>query len=428
MSVHYEKIGEKKYKLIWSSGSRENRKRKCKTIEINGNNKEIERNLLRACLDFDEDMENKEKGFDLYSYDDKTMEILFDVWLENKKTSLKPKTYVFYRSIIDTRLIPKFGKIKAKNMTALRVKNYFTELLTTNSKMDGSGPLSKNSIKRIYSTLNACVNDCFNDQLISQNFMLTVKPPRVDKYIVDIYTPEESQELIRKVIETEDIQFITLVLIAISTGARRGEIVALTWEDIKKTSKGIYAINIVRAISVVADPGGKGPVRTVGDPKSGARSVGLPEIVVYFLNKLYQSEKRKFDLLASKWEGHEDLDKNFIFTNQYGKGIQPDSISQKWNRFIKNTDLKKIRFHDLRHTAASYFIDGGMTVKEVQYILGHVEASTTLDTYSHLLFPIEEKGLETIEKTLFDNKLTGKLLKENKNVPPNVPLLIEKTD
>jgi integrase len=88
------------------------------------------------------------------------------------------------------------------------------------------------------------------------------------------------------------------------------------------------------------------------------------------------SEKK----LDKEWKDH-----YFVFSNELGKPIRPDSISQWWARFIKKNNLKKIRFHDLRHTSATLLINEGVHAKVISERLGHADISTTMNIYGHVL-------------------------------------------
>lgn len=97
-----------------------------------------------------------------------------------------------------------------------------------------------------------------------------------------------------------------------------------------------------------------------------------------------------------KWPGH-----LFLFSDAYGQPFRPDSISQRWIRFTKRTELKKIRFHDLRHTSATLLISQGVHAKIIQERLGHSKIGTTMDTYGHVLQEAEQSAATHFE-TLFE--------------------------
>ncbi|TDL72431.1 hypothetical protein E2R56_14560 [Rhodococcus qingshengii] len=100
-----------------------------------------------------------------------------------------------------------------------------------------------------------------------------------------------------------------------------------------------------------------------------------------------------------------EVDRNFIFTapNSFGHPLRPDSVSQWWNRFLKkNSNLKKITFHGLRHTSVSLLIDKNNAMKVISERIGHAKIGTSMDIYGHLLEEADKKAADSLNE-IFDD-------------------------
>ncbi len=118
-------------------------------------------------------------------------------------------------------------------------------------------------------------------------------------------------------------------------------------------------------------------------------------------------------LLGIDWQGEGGkkgkVEDNYIFTNRYGFWYYPDSYYNMWTKFLERNKLKKITFHELRHTAASILIFGNLDIKSIQKILGHTRSATTLDVYGHIFQSVDEEAARVMKETY--------LVQENENLP-----------
>ena len=208
---------------------------------------------------------------------------------------------------------------------------------------------------------------------------------KLAKYGADV-TKNNISTLIN-VLQNERNDFETPLMIVVSCGLRRGELLALKWSSIDWNDK---TLNITE--NRVQTPCNEIYTK---DPKSqaGTRSIVMP-------NSLFDYLKLEYDRLKL-------CDKSFSETNYIvhmkdtKEPYRPDVFSQKFKRFLEKNHLKKIRLHDLRHTCATMMLTAGITPKVAQQILGHSEISTTLDTYSHILKRVEIDAAEKLDKQIF---------------------------
>ena len=176
------------------------------------------------------------------------------------------------------------------------------------------------------------------------------------------------------------------ILIALTTGLRRGELLAIKWADISDDK-----LRVRRALEQV------GKMVTFKPPKTrrSERTMTLPVAARDALarHRAQQAEQR---LLLGK--GYKD--QGLVFASVDGTPWAPDSFSGYWRRLIKRSKLPPLRFHDLRHTHASQLLKAGVHVKVVSERLGHATIALTLDTYSHLLEGMESTAAAAVDEAL----------------------------
>lgn len=233
-------------------------------------------------------------------------------------------------------------------------------------------------------TFNTFINEEVDYSLKLEDFN-RVGLLQLTKYGADV--TENNISTLINVLQNERNDFETPLMIVVSCGLRRGELLALKWSSIDWNDK---TLNITE--NRVQTPCNEIYTK---DPKSqaGTRSIVMP-------NSLFDYLKLEYDRLKL-------CDKSFSETNYIvhmkdtKEPYRPDVFSQKFKRFLEKNHLKKIRLHDLRHTCATMMLTAGITPKVAQQILGHSEISTTLDTYSHILKRVEIDAAEKLDKQIF---------------------------
>ncbi len=375
MALYYEDLGNDKYKLVYTSGSRNNRIKRSKNIQVTGSKKQIERALQRELLDFEEEIEEEIEYGARFGYDNKTLSELSEKWLEMKKNSATEKTLDGYSSLFRLRIIPRFGKIKVSDISPLMIQNFYTDLSKEEIKRgDNITHLSPNTIKRYHSVLSAMFNDAYRIEMIRENPILKVKPPKSVIAPAEFYSKANVDEMLPLLFQ-EPLQFIAIIMLTISSGIRRGELAAIKWSDIDFDNNTVI---IQRAVTLVKTK------RIIKTPKTESRLIQLPEMVTSMLNDLLISERKKKMAIGDKWKGEKKVEDNYIFTNEYGYWYHPDTYGDLWTEFLVKNNLKRITFHELRHTSASILIFAGLNIKSVQKIMGHKQSSTTVDIYGHI--------------------------------------------
>jgi integrase len=180
-----------------------------------------------------------------------------------------------------------------------------------------------------------------------------------------------------------------LLTLALATGIRKGEILALRWHDIDLQNATIY---IHRTLSYMAHYGFQ-----EGEPKTAKsrRQISLPHFVIVSLTRHHSLQLEAILQADDMWEDHD-----LVFPNKRGGFIVPMTLANHFTRLLAEIGLPHIRFHDLRHSAATLLLSMGVPAKVVQEILGHSTFSTTMDRYAHVLPSMQQEAMEKMDDLL----------------------------
>ncbi len=295
---------------------------------------------------------------------DDFMSFINDIWmpLEVKGGQRKPKTIAFYEAALKI-LTPYFQGATLQNITPMDIQKYLVFLRTEYNGKNGVG-LAAKTVHHHYNLLHLIFAYAERQEMIDRNPINRVEAPRKEKKPINAFTSEQAKSFLH-LLEGSAADFRCMMLLLLTTGMRRGELCGLQWRDVD-FQKG--TVSIWRNVSYTPETG-----IVVGTPKTanGLRTIPLMPSVLTALNALRQS--------AAQQEKSEA----FIFPRKDDANAprMPDSITRRLKRFMEKNDLPDLSPHDLRHSCASLLLASGADVKSVQEILGHADASTTLNFY-----------------------------------------------
>ena len=305
------------------------------------------------------------------------------------KVNLEAKTYQRYMEMINSNIIPELGEKKLNEIKPVHLLDFYSKLGRDGARKDGKkGGYSNKTITHIHRIISEIYNKAEQWQIIGINPAANVKPPKIMKKEIDFYSVEDIKILIKS-LEDEPIRARTMTLLAVYTGMRRSELLGLTWDSIDFEAK---VIHINKAVVYIPKIGRlKKETKTVRSNRMIAMSESVENLLVQY--RKWQCDTK--DMLANKW-----TDSDFVFTNDFGEMIHPDSISQWFNRFIKRKGLKHITFHGLRHTAATLLISSGVDIETVSRILGHSSSAVTSQVYLHSADAIRKDAMNRLDRTI----------------------------
>lgn len=305
-------------------------------------------------------------------------------WLEKE---VSENTIMLRLGSLNNHVLPIIGHLTMDKITTLML----VDLINNLTRKDGiKGDLSISAKHEVHKALVSIFKRAMDWNVLTKDPMENVKAPtekRTNPTEVNIYNSSEVNLLIEK-LETAPRHWEVLIKLAIATGMRRGELLALEWDDIN-LKKGIIKINKI----ISKARGGQHEIKL---PKyNSVRSVHIPDAMIEELKQYKLDNKKEKILLQDKWT---EKEYNFLFHTENGTNFHIDTISKWWRRFLKRNKLKSIRFHDLRHTSATLLIQENVHPKIISERLGHRKISTTMDIYGQSTDTADKKASEKLNK------------------------------
>jgi integrase len=307
-----------------------------------------------------------------------TVEQYLTEWLAAHALEVKPKTHEGYRYLVTKYVMPHIGRQRIQSLRPATVSAMYRKLLAEGG-VDGD-PLSTRTVEYVHAVLRKAFNDAVaTEQLLPANPIERAKRPRHDSRPrrESIWTADGLRTFLDAASGHRLFAFYRL---AAYTGARRGELLNLRWEDVRLDSPA--SIRIRGTVSVVAGR------RVEGTTKSGReRTVSIDAETAEVLRRHRRAQDEDREIAGDSW-----VEGSHVFRMQIGAQLYPDTVSALMTKLIADHNaahpdhrLRPIRFHDLRHTHATLLLRAGVPVHVVAARLGHREPSITLRVYAHIL-------------------------------------------
>jgi integrase len=377
MRGHIRKRSRASWAIVIDLGRDPGGKRRQKWHTVHGTKQDAERELANL-------LNSIHKG-DYVEPSKMTVSDYLSNWLaEYAKLNVSPKTYERYMDIISKNILPALGEYHLSKLRPLHIQSFYTDALTQGRK-DGRGGLSAQTVLHFHRVLRKALQQAVKWQLLARNPTEAVEAPRPQRKEMHAVDETGTARLLHAV---EGMRLYMPVLLAVMTGMRRGEILALRWQD-TDLEKGKIAVR--RSLEQTRDG------LRFKQPKTGKgmRSIALPGIAVQTLrrHKIAQAQERL--RLGPAYE-----DNDLVCPRLDGGPWAPDSLSTAFAGLIRRSDLPRVRFHDLRHSHATQLLRHGIHPKVVSERLGHSKVGITLDTYSHVLPGMQEEAASKVDAAL----------------------------
>jgi integrase len=324
----------------------------------------------------------------VYEDDNMTMGEYLDRWLKGSvRGSVRKSTYDRDAYIVVNHIKPALGRIKVKKLSPAHVQSFYRDRLDTG--------LSPSTVHKMHAVLHKALAQAVKWHMVPRNVTEATDPPKPAPKEMRPLSTEEVHKLLEA---AHGDRLEALYVLAVTTGMRRGELLALRWQDVDLENATIS----VR--STLTRDGGR---YTIGEPKTkkSRRSVQLTASAVQALKRHLEHQLRYIEILGDQYE-----DRGLVFTTDTGSPINPSNLRQRsLASLLEKAGLPHIRFHDLRHTCATILLSKGVHPKFVQELLGHATIAITLDTYSHIMPGMGDATARAMEDALSS---TIKALKE----------------
>ena len=298
-------------------------------------------------------------------------------WLAGH-VEVKPKTHLEYGKIIRLYLNPRIGPVRLQGLRPAEISRLYKDLLEGGGR--GGAPLSPRSVEYTHAVLHRALSDAAREhQLITSNPAAVAKRPwkaaRRDSGATRTsdMTVFDSQSLRRFLDAAAEHRLHAFFRLAAYTGARRGELLNLRWNDIDFTTGDV---TLSGSVAVV---GGQRIEGTTKSDRGRLVRVDAGTIAALRDHRRRQVEERL--AASSLWRDDADL----VFRRQDGAALFPDTVSQLMPRFCQASGVPRLRLHDLRHTHATTLLLAGVAPHVVADRLGHRDATVTLRIYAHVL-------------------------------------------
>ena len=370
MSGYIRKRGKRSWtvqvELPPDSATGERRRR---TFSVHGNRKEAQQALTRALYE-------RDHGVDV-SPDRMTVAALLNRWLRDyAEPSVAPSTFAKYGQQA-RRVAAMIGSVGLRDLRPAHVQ-------TVHARLREQG-LSAQSVVHHHRVLRSALAWAMRMQLVATNPADSVKPPRVERHEMRFL---DEADVARLLSTCEDDEQRRLIFVALQTGLRIGELMALRWSDVDFEAG---RASVSRSLQYLHRSLQFRPTKTA----RGRRSISISSATVTVLRQQRGVQLERRLRAGSAYDDHD-----LIWGDELGRPKSPPAVSTRFMRMARRSGFDGLRFHDLRHTSATLALKAGIPAKVVSERLGHSKVAFTLDTYAHVLPDMEQAAAEAMDSMI----------------------------
>ena len=353
-------------------------------VTVKGTRRDAERALAEA-------IHRHNTGLDV-AYGKMTVAQYLRRWLSDyAETNVSAATLVRYRGIVANHLVPLIGTVQLTELRPAHIQAAYARTLANGARKDGrDGSLSARTVLQHHRVLREALSHAVRWQLLARNPADAVATPKPTRHELRVLDRGEAQGLLDSCAQDP---LHCLIYMALVTGARLGELLALRWRDIDGATQ---TVRITRTAQRIP---GKGIVFHAPKTHRSIRPIALSPVALRILktHRTAQAERR----LAM---GGDYADHDLVFATALGAPLDGTNVTKNFQRLARDAGLGHVRFHDLRHSAATLMLAAGTHPKIVSERLGHATVNITLDTYSHVLPDMQHEAAIVIDQLLTRTK------------------------
>ena len=333
---------------------------------------EVQRKLAAAQRDLD-------VGIPLLT-DRQTVAQYLQSWLQTTKPTMELSSWDRNREYVELHIVPAVGYVRLRDLTPQQVQQLYANRL-----MAG---LSSSTVRHLHATLHKALKDAERLGLIARNVCKLVNVPRMAETEIHPLSPAQARLLLSTVART---RMEALYVLALVTGMRLSELLGLRWSDLDLDGQPFPVVRVRMQLKRVEGQWLWKEPKT----KRSRRQIALPEQAVEILRRHHIQQLAEREHLGPIWE-----DNDLVCCTQTGKPLMARNVYRHLMSVLKKADLPHIRFHDLRHTAATLLLSARVNPKVVSEMLGHASITITLDIYAHVLPDMQQDAATAIGRLL----------------------------
>ncbi|HWF57112.1 MAG TPA: site-specific integrase [Candidatus Dormibacteraeota bacterium] len=310
-----------------------------------------------------------------------------DDWLTGASRALRPSTAATYERHIRLHILPTLGRLPIARLRPEQLDRLYAALLAKG--------LSRTSVQHIHAILRRSLSQATRRGVIARNPTDLVDPPGRDHPEMQVLSVDQARALLATARTGRYAELEALYVLALTTGMRRGELLALRWADVDVVKR---TLTVTGTLQRVKHSDGTSTLeRARPKTKTSMRQIPLTAAAVDALKRHAQRQGQQRAVAGSEW-----TDTGLAFTNERGGAVEPRNLlSRSFAPLLSEAGIPHVRFHDLRHTAATLMAAQGVHTKVVSEMLGHASVGITLDLYSHVTPSMAQQAVTAMEN-LFD--------------------------
>jgi integrase len=312
-----------------------------------------------------------------------TLAAFLDQWETWAATQVSAKTLERYKELVAHHVRPHLGSVPIQKLKTINFAELYGRL--QRAKPEGAG-LAPRTVGHVHRVVRRALGQAVKWGSIGSNPVSAAEPPRVQRAEIEILAPDQIKVVLDAL---RGRPLYPVAVIALATGMRRGEIVALRWGDIDLDAG---KVRVERSLEQTnAGLAFKSPKTT-----AGRRSVAIPPSIVAELRDHWRRQQEQRLALGLGKAGPDDL----AFARPDATPWPPDSLTADWARTVRMLKLPKVTLHALRHTHVSQLLSAGLDVVTVSRRIGHSNPTVTLGVYAHLFGNTDDRASAAVETAL----------------------------
>ncbi len=297
-------------------------------------------------------------------------------WLDLVKATIRVKTIAGYETVLRNHILPRLSEMKLKDLKPDRIDQFYAELLADD--------VGLYTIRLCHRTLHVMLEKAVKYNFILRNPAHGATVPQAPATEMSVL---DEEQVTRILIAASNTRYEALFRLAVTTGMRQAELFGLKWADISWQRGVLYLRRQIQRVP------GEGMQFSEPKTRAGKRTIKLSEGMLQAFREHKLRQQVEMEQAGSRWS-----DADLVFTSKYGGSLDQSNVRREFYAILGIAGLPKMRFHDLRHTAASLMLNNGIPVIVVSKILGHSKPSVTLDIYGHLFNEMQDEAARLMDE------------------------------